>query len=176
MADYDTDDPNKLKLDWTNLNTWLIDSKACSGAAKWVQDNISTLEKVKTDTELSAKPYNMDSSIYALEQFIKDKQFIWANWFIIEIMEESEYKDYAKFILEQIPKEADEKNEIILEAINEVQSCVKNSIDNNKPSAARKAVECVIRVNALCNPYIDTDTVLEKILTYGISLIKNRKG
>jgi hypothetical protein len=174
MADYDTDNPNKLKLDWTNLNTWLIDSKACSGAAKWVQDNISTLKKVKIDIK-QKRTYNMDSSIYALEKFIEEKQFIWANWFLAEIMEESEYKSYATFALDQIPKEIDDKNEILIEAINEAQSCAKNAIDNNKPSAARKTIEYVIRVNALFNPYINTDDILVKILNHGISLIKNRK-
>jgi hypothetical protein len=77
---YDTDDPNKLKLDWTNVNTWLTETNACSGSVIWVGEKIADLIKVKEKGE-ATRNYHMDSSIYALEQFINTggTQLQWAE-------------------------------------------------------------------------------------------------
>lgn len=176
MADYDPDDPNKTRLSWSNVNTWLDSLGVCSTAITWVKEKLPEFEKVKTDIQLSKGTYNMDSSIYVLEKFIEEKQFQWAEWFIVEILTDAENKLFTEFILEQIPKDIDEKNEILKEEINNTQSCAKNAIDNNKASAVKKTLEYVIRVNSLCNSYINTDNVYINILHYGIDLIKNRKG
>lgn len=171
---YDTDDPNKLQLSWSNVNTWLVDSHACSTAVEWVQSKITDLEKVKTDVEKTGT-YNMDSSVYALEQFIVNKNFQWAEWFIVQIMLETEYKAYVTYAITQLPEKFDKKNLSLLEAVELAKSCAKNAMDNRKPSAARKAVEYVILSNALHNPTMNTDDVLVIILNYGVDLIKQRK-
>lgn len=189
MTNYDIDNPNRMKLDWTNnLEEWLS-LASCGPATDWVKNKVPEFHRIKNEVE-KTRHYNMDSEIYDLEQLIADGKYQWADWFIITILEESEYKDYAKFIMDQIPtntkllatsginksmEEIESINKLICQTISDAENCYKYAIENNKPSAVKKTIEYVIRVNALCNNVYNTDSILIKILNYGINLIKQRK-
>lgn len=175
MAEYDIDDPNKIRLvGWENIDEWLVSTGACKSAVDWVyskrSDESVNLEKQRI---LEGK-YVLDSVIPFLHDFITEKHYGWAEWFIIQIMEESEYKEYVRFALEQIPKGVSKESESVTDSITQSDFYAKDAVDNNKPSSARKVVEYVIRINALHNPEGNTDILLEKILNYGISLIEKR--
>lgn len=68
----------KASLNWTNVLSWLSGTNACIEAVSWVQDKMADLQKVKEDTEKVGK-YNMNSSIFALEQFLAEKKYQWAR-------------------------------------------------------------------------------------------------
>jgi hypothetical protein len=119
----------------------------------------------------------MDSSIYALEQFISNggKQLQWADWFIIQILLETEYKAYVTYAITQLPKKFDKTNPVLLEAVETAKDLAKDTMDNQKPSSAKRTVEWVVRANMLHTPEINTDNILTNIIKYGIQLLKNRK-
>lgn len=171
---YDTDDPSKLQLSWSTVNTWLDKIGVCSPAVNWVKERLPEFEKVKIDVEKTKGTYNMDSSIYVLEKFIEEKKHLWAQWFIVEIMTEKEYKSFVTYALEQIPKDIDKSNQDIEDTIYEAQRQANKAINDSKPSAAKRVIEPVVRINALHNPDMNTDDVFDKILRYGIDLIKQR--
>lgn len=102
------------KLELSSIGAWLTEKEACVAAIAWVQSKMPELEKVKADKD-KAGTYNMDSSIFALEQFVAadDEKVQWGNWYIIKILTKEEYVAYGKFAITQFPEGYDRTNGLL---------------------------------------------------------------
>lgn len=154
----------------STIDNWLEQKKACKDAVKWVKDNRSVLQQ--KEDEVAKEEFNMESSIYTLEQFIAGghEQIQWASWYVAEVLEKEEYLSYVDFAIKQFPEDCNKESYLFKEAERSRQQVI-----NNKSFLMMKnVIACVLNVNRLHN--IDTDEVLKKIIQYGIDLIKQRKG
>ena len=151
------------KLELSNIGTWLVEKDACAEAVAWVQSKMPDLEKVKADKDKTGT-YNMDSSIYALEQFVvSDSEKVqWGNWYIIRIFTKEEYIAYGKFALGQMPENFDKKKFYYREAVRSLEEATKN----DDPAMIQNVVACQEE---------DQYDVLRIILNYGIDLLRKRK-
>ena len=164
------------KLDWSNVDMWLKDLRACKGGKEWVQEKRSELLEVKTNIEKSGETYNMDSTFYALEQLMLDeKKYTWVLWFFPRILEKKEYKKFITFALEQIPTDYDKESKEIIDAIDKARLYVEDIIKNDKPLDIEKTINYILRVCYMINPSGNKNVVFANILNYGIDLLKQRK-
>lgn len=170
MANYDMDDPNRVKINWNNLNTFLSDAGICSDFYVWWNTKVDKMQSKLADDKLKDSKKN-DSNYHALKELIEDKRLLWAAWFIVQILDSQGLKDYVKFAIEQIPKEVKD-DASINDAIDNAKSCLKRVEEEGKPSIAIKLVEYVVRVNALNNTDGNSDDVLLLILKNGVTLVE----
>lgn len=169
MAEY-IDDPNRPKVGWDSVTSYLVDSGMCSAAVFWWNTKTAKMQAELAKDKLT-KPTKNDSNLNTLKELIADKHLDWAAWFIVQILDETGIKDYAKFAIEQIPKEVKD-DASIKDAIDNAKSCLKRVEEEGKPSIAIKLVEYVVRVNALNNPDGNSDDVLLLILNNGVTLVE----
>ena len=169
MANY-IDDPNRPKVAWDSVTSYLVDSGMCSAAVVWWNTKTAKMQTELAKDKLT-KPTKNDSNLNTLKELIADKHLDWAAWFIVQILDETGVKDYVKFAIEQIPKEVKD-DASIKDAIDNAKSCLKRVEEEGKPSIAIKLVEYVVRVNALNNPDGNSDDVLLLILKNGVTLVE----
>lgn len=169
MANY-IDDPNRPKVGWDSVASYLVDSGMCSAAVVWWNTKVSKMQTELAKDKLTKHEKN-DSNLNTLKELIADKHFDWAAWFIVQILDAAGLKDYVKFAIEQIPKEAKD-DESIKDAIDNAKSCLKRVDEEGKPSVAIRLVEYVVRANALNAPDENSDDVLLLILNNGVMLVE----
>lgn len=170
MADYSIDNPDKIKIGWDTVNSYLVDSGMCSAAVVWWNTKISKMQTELAKEKLT-KPTKNDSNLNTLKELIADKHFDWAAWFIVQILDVAGLKDYVKFAIDQIPKEVKD-DASIKDAIDNAKSCLKRVDEEGKPSIAIRLVEYVVRVHALNNPDGNSDDIFLLILNNGVTLVE----
>lgn len=164
----------KPPLNWTNVASWLSGTNACKEAVTWVQDKMTDLQKVKKDTEKVGK-YNMDSSIFALEQFLVQKKYQWAHWFIDRLLTDAEEILYIDYALSLLPKgkSKPEAGILINEATDKAEK-VKGDNPNSINGDTCEVLELVLKARHEADP-LKYETFNEDMIKFGIKLLKDRK-
>jgi hypothetical protein len=99
----------------------------------WIQENDPCSEALAWWDKKESSPLKI------LQLLIKDQKYDWANWFIVRIMEYTDYVAYAIFAAEQVianyekqyPNDPRPRN-----AIAAAELCVKDPSEKNKNAAA----------------------------------------
>lgn len=164
----------KLPLNWANVLSWLSRTNACIEAVSWVQDKMTDLQKVKEDTK-KVGTYNMDSSIFALEQFIIQKKYQWAHWFIDQLLTDAEEILYIDYALSLLPKDKS-KPEVVIAINKATDKADKVKGDNPEyiNGTTCEVLEMVLKARHDADP-TKYDTFNENMIKFGIKLLKDRK-
>lgn len=164
----------KASLNWTNVLSWLSGTNACIEAVSWVQDKMADLQKVKEDTEKVGK-YNMNSSIFALEQFLAEKKYQWAHWFIDRLLTDAEeimYIDYALSLLLKDKSKSDV--EVIINEATDKAEKVKGDNPESINGTTCEVLEMVLKARHEADP-LKYETFNEDMIKFRIKLLKDRK-
>lgn len=162
----------KAPLNWTNVSSWLSGTNACVEAVGWVQSKMTDLQKIKTDTEKVGK-YNMDSSIFALEQFIELKKFQWGHWFLDQLLTDAEEILYIDYALSFLPKDESKAKIKITDAIKKGDA-VKGDNTDSVNGTTCDVLEAVLKASHDADP-LKYETFNEDMIKFGIKLLKDRK-
>lgn len=158
---------NKMPISYENLTSWLSTLCACDEAVDWVQNKMTDLIKVKKDGT-----YN--GSILALEQFIVQKKYQWAHWYIDQLLTDAEEILYINYALSLLPK--DKSNPKVATAINKATDKAEKVKGDNPESingTTCEVLEMVLKARHEADP-LKYETFNEDMIKFGIKLLKER--
>ena len=158
---------NKMPISYENLTSWLSTLCACDEAVDWVQNKMTDLIKVKKDGT-----YN--GSILALEQFIVQKKYQWAHWYIDQLLTDAEEILYINYALSLLPK--DKSKPKVATAINKATDKADKVKGDNPESingTTCEVLEMVLKARHEADP-LKYETFNEDMIKFGIKLLKER--
>ena len=145
----------------TITKKWIDKNNPCEKALVWYKD------------------YLGKSPITILNRLIKTKKYVWANWFIVRVMEYRDYVSYAVYTAEQVidifeKKYPDDKRP--RQAIEAAKKCIKDPSKENKKVARAAWVAAGAARAAAEAAWVATEAAIQKkILDYGIKLLVEEK-
>jgi len=103
---------------------------------EWIKDKAPCQEALDWWDKKELNP------IKILKLLIKAKKYVWANWFIVRVMEYKDYVSYAVFAAEQVIDIYEKKyleDKRPRQAIEAAKKCINNPSKENKKAAAYAA-------------------------------------
>lgn len=158
------------KIDLSTIDTWFEKTGACSSAVDWVHKKKDHLQKIKDDVEKVGK-YNMEGSVYVIEQFLLEGHIKWGVWYVIRILETDECEQLTDYILSHLPKMYDEENKELDDFIKETEKAVETKDTNSLTNLIANSTNARL----INDPTVSMDDIYKSILEEGLKILKKRK-